>query len=141
MVHLDLCRFHILRQYGRQPAELRYDQQNTARIPAVLFFNRMLLSATFQHAVLSSGPSEATFTTDGPRTAAVRFTGQSPEGLMTTFYPLRFETSLTWRTRSPHLYPPVTGWPGYTPRDWLSFPSPPTTRRSTVEVFNPAFTH
>jgi hypothetical protein len=25
---------------------------------------------------------------------------------MTTFYCLRFETLLTWRTRSPYLYPP-----------------------------------
>jgi hypothetical protein len=66
-----LCHFHILRQYGRQPAELRYDQQNTTQIPPVLFFfNRILLSAAFQSAVFSSGPSEATFATDGPRTAA-----------------------------------------------------------------------
>jgi hypothetical protein len=27
----------------------------------------------------------------------------------------------TWRTRSPYLYPPGTGWPGYTPRHWLLF--------------------
>jgi hypothetical protein len=66
-----LCHFHILRQYGRQPAELRYDQQNTALIPPILFFfNRILLSAAFQYAMLSSRPSEAFFTTDGPRTAA-----------------------------------------------------------------------
>jgi hypothetical protein len=34
---------------------------------------------------------------------------------MTTFYYLRFKTPSTWRTRSPYLYPPGTGWPGYTP--------------------------
>jgi hypothetical protein len=28
----------------------------------------------------------------------------------------------------------------YTPRHWVSFPSPPTTHRVTVEVFDPAFT-
>jgi hypothetical protein len=32
------------------------------------------------------------------------------------FYCLRFETPPTWRTRSLYLYPPGTGWPGYTPR-------------------------
>jgi hypothetical protein len=29
---------------------------------------------------------------------------------------LRFESPSTWRARSPHLYTPRTGWPGYTPR-------------------------
>jgi hypothetical protein len=28
-------------------------------------------------------------------------------------------------------------WPGYTPRHWVSFSSPPTTRRATVEIFEP----
>jgi hypothetical protein len=46
----------------------------------------------------------------------------------------------TSRTRSPYLYPTGTGWPGYTPRHWVSFSSPPTTRRATVEVFDPAST-
>jgi hypothetical protein len=36
-------------------------------------------------------------------------------GTMTIFYCLRFETPPTWRTRSPYLYPPWTGWPGYAP--------------------------
>jgi hypothetical protein len=36
--------------------------------------------------------------------------------------------------RSPHLYPPGTGWPSYTPRNLVPFPSPFTTRRATVEV-------
>jgi hypothetical protein len=48
--------------------------------------------------------------------------------------------SLTWRARSPYLYPPVTGWPSYTLRHWAPFSSPPTTRRATVEVFDPAST-
>jgi hypothetical protein len=30
--------------------------------------------------------------------------------------------------------------PGYTPRHWVPFSSPPTTRRATVEVFDPAST-
>jgi hypothetical protein len=46
----------------------------------------------------------------------------------------------TWRSRSPYLYPPGTGWPGFTPRHWVPFSSPPTTRRATVEVFDPATT-
>jgi hypothetical protein len=44
---------------------------------------------------------------------------QSPTGLMTTFDCLRFETSPTWRAKFPYLYPPGTGWPGYTPRHWV----------------------
>jgi hypothetical protein len=66
--------------------------------------------------------------------------GPSPEGLITKFYCLRFETPPTWRTRSPYLYTPGTGWPGYTPRHWVRFSSPPTTRRATVESFHPAST-
>jgi hypothetical protein len=37
-----------------------------------------------------------------------------------TFYCLRFETPPTWRTRSLYLYPPGTGWPGYTPRHLIT---------------------
>jgi hypothetical protein len=44
----------------------------------------------------------------------------------------------TWRTRSPCLYPLGTGWPSYTPRHWVPVSSPRTTRRTTVEVFEPA---
>jgi hypothetical protein len=39
------------------------------------------------------------------------------------------ETPPTWRARSPYLYPPGTGWPSYTPGQWVHFPSPLTTRR------------
>jgi hypothetical protein len=46
----------------------------------------------------------------------------------------------TWRTRSPYLYPPGTGWFSYNPRHWVPFSSPPTTRRATVEVLDPAST-
>jgi hypothetical protein len=45
---------------------------------------------------------------------------------MTTFYRLRFETPPTWRARSRYLYPPRTGWPGYTPRYWVPFASYPS---------------
>jgi hypothetical protein len=38
----------------------------------------------------------------------------------------------------PYLYLPGTGWPGYTPRHLVPFSSPPTIRRATVEVFDPA---
>jgi hypothetical protein len=36
-----------------------------------------------------------------------------------------------------YLYPPGTEWPGYTPKHWVLFSSPPTTRRAMVEVFDP----
>jgi hypothetical protein len=71
---------------------------------------------------------------------AQSFLGSRPARLMTIFYCLRFETPPTWRARSPYLYPPVTGWPSYTPRHWAPFSSPPTARRATVEVFEPAST-
>jgi hypothetical protein len=38
------------------------------------------------------------------------------ESLMATFYCLRFESPLSWRARSPYVYPPETGWPSYTPQ-------------------------
>jgi hypothetical protein len=37
----------------------------------------------------------------------------------------------------PILYPPATGWPGYTPRHRIPVSSSPATRRATVEVFDP----
>jgi hypothetical protein len=57
-------------------------------------------------------------------------------------YYLRFETPPTSRARSPYFYPPGTGWPSYTctSRHWVPFSSPPTTRRTMVEVLEPAFT-
>jgi hypothetical protein len=51
---------------------------------------------------------------------AQSFSGPSPAGLITTFYCLRFETPPTWRTRSLYLYPPGTGWPGYSPGTGLN---------------------
>jgi hypothetical protein len=68
---------------------------------------------------------------------AQSFSGQS-RGTHDHVYCLRLETPPTWRDRSPYLYPPARGWPSYTPRHWVPFPSPPTTRRATVEVSNPA---
>jgi hypothetical protein len=43
--------------------------------------------------------------------------------------------SPTCTTRSLYLYPLWTGWPSYTPRHCVPFPSPSATRRATVEVF------
>jgi hypothetical protein len=60
--------------------------------------------------------------------------------ILTIFYCLIFETPPTWRARSPYLYPSGTGWPSYTLSHWNPFSSPPTTRRATVEVFEPAST-
>jgi hypothetical protein len=57
-----------------------------------------------------------------------------------SLYSLRFETPPTFRARSPYLYPPGTRWPSYTPKHWSPFSSPPTTRRATVEVFEPTST-
>jgi hypothetical protein len=71
---------------------------------------------------------------------AQSFSGPSPAELVTTFYYLKCETTPAWRTRSPYLYPPGTGWPSYNPRHWVPFSSPPTTRRATVEVFDTAST-
>jgi hypothetical protein len=65
---------------------------------------------------------------------AQTFLGPSPAGLTTIFYWLRLETSPTWSARSPYLYTPGTGWPSYTPRYWVPFSSPPTTRRATMIV-------
>jgi hypothetical protein len=65
---------------------------------------------------------------------AQSFLGPSPAGLVTIFYWLRFETSPNWRARSPYLYPPGTGWPSYTPRHWVPFAFPPTTRRRRVRI-------
>jgi hypothetical protein len=42
------------------------------------------------------------------------------------------------KAMSPYLYPPGTWWLVYTLRHWVSFSSLPTTRRATVEVFEPA---
>jgi hypothetical protein len=54
--------------------------------------------------------------------------GQSTAELTTIFYCLIWD-SPTWRARSLYLYPPGTGWPSYTPRHWVPFMSPLTTRR------------
>jgi hypothetical protein len=63
------------------------------------------------------------------------FSGPSPVGLVTIFYSLWVGTPRTWRTRSPHFYPPGTGWPSYAPRHWVPFLSLSVTCRSMVEVF------
>jgi hypothetical protein len=69
---------------------------------------------------------------------AQSFSGPSSTGLITMFYCLRFETPPNWRARFPYLYALGTGWPSYTSRQWVPFSSPPTTRRATVELFEPA---
>jgi hypothetical protein len=46
----------------------------------------------------------------------------------------------TWIASFPYLYPPGTGWPGYTTRHWVPMSSPPKTHRATVEVFDSATT-
>jgi hypothetical protein len=62
------------------------------------------------------------------------FSGPSPAGLITIFYSLRFQTTSSWRVRSPYLYPPGTGWPIYNPKQWVPFSMPLTTSRATVEI-------
>jgi hypothetical protein len=68
------------------------------------------------------------------------FSDPSPAGLTTTFYCLRFANPPTWRARCQYLYPTGTGWPSDTPRHWVPFSSPPTTRWATVKVFEPEST-
>jgi hypothetical protein len=46
----------------------------------------------------------------------------------------------TWRVKFSYVYLPGKGWPCYIPRHWVPFSSPPTTRRATMEVFEPAST-
>jgi hypothetical protein len=59
---------------------------------------------------------------------------------MAIFYCLRFKIPPIWRARFPYLCSPGTRWTGYTPRHWVPLSSPPTTRRATVDVFDPTFT-
>jgi hypothetical protein len=68
------------------------------------------------------------------------FSGLRPAELTTIFYCLSLETPPTCRARSSYLCPSVTGWPSYTSSHWVPLSSPPTTRRVTVEVFEPACT-
>jgi hypothetical protein len=42
--------------------------------------------------------------------------------------------------KAPVFISPGREWSGYTHRHWVPFSSPPTTRRATVEVFDPAST-
>jgi hypothetical protein len=51
----------------------------------------------------------------------------------------QIETPPTWRVRSPYLYSPGIGWPGYTPRHWLGcrccLPFNPSTRTEYTTSF------
>jgi hypothetical protein len=49
----------------------------------------------------------------------------------------QIQDSPSWRARSPYLYPAGRGWPSHTPRYWVLFSSPPTTRRAMMEEFKP----
>jgi hypothetical protein len=71
---------------------------------------------------------------------AQSFLGPNPARFMTMFYCLRFETPPWRRGRSSYFCPPRTRWPSYNPRHWVQFSSLPTTRRATVEVFEPTST-
>jgi hypothetical protein len=48
--------------------------------------------------------------------------------------------SPTCKARSLYLYPPGTGWPSCTLRHRVPFSSPPTTRRATMNIYEPAST-
>jgi hypothetical protein len=43
-----------------------------------------------------------------------------------------------WKARYQYLYTPGTGWPSYTPRYCVPFPSSPTTHKAAMEVFEPS---
>jgi hypothetical protein len=65
--------------------------------------------------------------------------GSESHGNRDHIHCLRFETFQpgTPRPRIYVVYPPGTGWPSYIPRHWVPISSPPTTRRDTMEVFEP----
>jgi hypothetical protein len=141
--------FHKGKQ-GVQSQELLYDWRSTAN-QFVLATSSLRLTTSnfiFQHNTCDHNPYVTSSLTRGLfvvyncswPSSAQSFSGPSPAGLMITFYCLRFETPPTWRARSPYLYLPGTGWFGYNSRYWVPFPSPPTTRRARVEVFDPAST-
>jgi hypothetical protein len=54
------------------------------------------------------------------------------------YFTVSSETPPTWKARLPHLHPPRTGRPSYTPGHWVPFRSSFTTRRATVEVLQPS---
>jgi hypothetical protein len=86
--------------------------------PVILFFNWTLAVSPYVTFSLTRGRvCRLQLLLSSP---AQSYSGPSPAGLMTTFYRLRFETPPTWRTRSLYLYPPGTGWPGYTRRHWVT---------------------
>jgi hypothetical protein len=60
--------------------------------------------------------------------------------IIVKFRRLKLTQSQIYWARSPYLYPPGNGWLNCTPRHWVPFPSPFTTRRATAEVFEPAST-
>jgi hypothetical protein len=64
---------------------------------------------------------------------AQSLSGPSPAGLIAVFYCPRFEIPPTWRARSLYLYRSGTRWISYTPRHWVPFSSPPTTRRAATD--------
>jgi hypothetical protein len=71
---------------------------------------------------------------------ASAFSGPSPAGFVTIFYCLRFETPQTG-SPGPRIYiPQEQGGSVITPGHWVPFSSPPTIRKSTVEVFESAST-
>jgi hypothetical protein len=67
---------------------------------------------------------------------AQSFKGPSPAGLMTIFYCLRIKIPSTWSEIPIFITPQERGGPVISPGT-LFFSPPPTTRRSTVEVFEP----
>jgi hypothetical protein len=113
---------------GLQPISSSWRQAPWDSRPVILFSNWALTVIVLMKHPLwqENGSVVYIFCWSSP---AQSFSGPSPAGLMTIFYCLMFETPRTWRARSPHLYSPGTGWPSYTPRHWVPFLSPPTTRR------------
>jgi hypothetical protein len=145
MIALQLILFILYYSTYSEPeseSELLYDWRFTAnqlvlgtspfRLTTSIFFQLNTCGQSWCN-ILSNERMGLSFTiAAGPRQRS-----HSRVWLMTTFYCLRFETCPTWRARSPYLYHPGRGWPTYIPRHWVPFSSPPTTRRATVEVFDP----
>jgi hypothetical protein len=104
---------------GLQPISSSWLQAPWDPRPVILFFNRTLAVLSLCN-ILSAERMGLSFTL---------------LLALASVFILRFETPPTWRARSVFIFP-GTGWLCYTHRHWVPFPSPLTTRRATVEVFD-----
>jgi hypothetical protein len=117
----------LLKTDGRRPVFLRVEHPSGAQDQIFITLKQLQEDRSVFYICCWPSPAQS-------------FWGPSSAVLITIFYCIRIQTFPTSRARSPYLYPPGTGWPSYTPRHWVPFASPPTTRRATVELLESAFT-